>query len=336
MKKIYKAAVIGCGHIAKNFHIPAVSKNKNFKIVSAYDPVKKKLLVVKKKFQIKNIYTNFSKMLQTEKLDVAFIFSPPAKHADNILSCLKENLSVFVEKPFVKKLKEFKSIRQNVKSNTYIQCALHQRFRPISISIKKLIQKNVLGEIYFINIVHRSFRRIPKQSKSFSLKNSSGGGPLIDLGSHYFDLVCWLLNFPKIKTINCKLFKKVFKKDKSKYFPFKTFNNEEMAVGSINFKNKTLLNFELSYISNFKTDQIKIELFGSKGSYIWPEKNYYLSLGNKLKKKKLNFNNKLASDLQIKDYSLNLNSKKKLNRNLKQYEYIVELIDNLYAKSENN
>lgn len=335
MRKKYNAGIIGCGHIAKNFHLPAVAKNKNFKIVSAFDPIKKKIIEVKKKFQIENIYTDLSKMLHNEKLDVAFIFSPPAKHADNILSCLKGNLNIFVEKPFVKKLKEFKLIKKNIRSNTYIQCALHQRYRPISISIKNLIQKNVLGEIYFINIVHRSFRGIPKQSKSFSSKNSSGGGPLIDLGSHYFDLVCWLLNFPKINTVNCKLFKKVFKKNKSKYFPFNTFNNEEMAVGSINFKNKALLNFELSYINNLKRDEIKIELFGSKGSYIWPEKNYYLSEGNKLKKKKLNSNNKLASDLQIKDYFLSLNTKKKLNRNLKQYEYIVKLIDSLYAKSKN-
>ena len=113
----------------------------------------------------------------------------------------------------------------------------------------------------------------------------SGGGPLIDLGSHYFDLVCWLLKFPKINKIRCKLFNKIFKKKQSSYLPFKIFNNEEMAVGSINFRNKILLNFELSYINNLKKDEIKIEFFGSKGSYIWPNKNYYLSSGNKLKEK---------------------------------------------------
>ena len=53
-------------------------------------------------------------MLQNEKLDIAFIFSPPAKHAGNILACLKKNLNIFVEKPFVKNLRDFRLIKKNI------------------------------------------------------------------------------------------------------------------------------------------------------------------------------------------------------------------------------
>ena len=55
--------------------------------------------------------------------------------------------------------------------------------------------------MYYINIVHRRFRSIPKHSNVFSQKKLSGGGPLIDLGWHYFDLVFWMLKFPKTKII---------------------------------------------------------------------------------------------------------------------------------------
>ena len=41
MKEKYNIGIIGCGHIAKGFHLPALIKNKNFRLLSAYDPVKK-------------------------------------------------------------------------------------------------------------------------------------------------------------------------------------------------------------------------------------------------------------------------------------------------------
>ena len=332
MNKIINSAILGFGHIARNFHLPAIKKYKKFKIIAACE---KNLKLNIKKFYSKKIYVYSKNMFQREIFNTVFIFTPPYLHLRNIIEAIKFKKNIFIEKPIVLSLKEFSILKKNIKKKKiFIQCALHQRFRPISIAIKKLINNNKIGKIYYINIIHRKFRAIPKQSLIFSNKKYSGGGPLIDLGTHYFDFVFWVLNFPKIKKITCNTFSNIFKSKKAKkYLPFKNFNNEESAIGSINLFNNTLVNFELSYVSNLSEEKIKIEFFGENGSAIWPENNYRVLNKNKLIKKKLKVNNRLASDLQIDDFYKNIINKK-INKNIYQYEYIVKLIDQLYKSSK--
>ena len=338
MKIKLRIGVLGVGHIAENFHIPAINRNKNIELVAICDVNKKRISKIRKKFKVKKTYFKFNKMLLKENLDAVLISTPPKSHKKDILDAVKNKVNILVEKPFVKNLKDFKDLKKNFSSyKQYVQCALHQRYRPISIAAKSIIEKKILGELYFINIIHRSFRGIPKHSEVFSKKILSGGGPLIDLGSHYFDLLSWILNFPKINNSDCTIFKEIFKNNNSKkHLPFNYFDNEEMAVGNMKLKNKILVNFELGYANNLSNEKIKIEFFGTKGSYTWPNENYQILRKNKLFKKRFNLEKGLASDKQIGAFCKNIILKKNSNRNLKQYEYIVKLIDNLYEKSQKN
>ena len=341
MKKKFKIAIVGAGHIAQTFHIPAWMRNKNSEVVSLCDKNILKLKSISKKFLIKDVYNNIDKLLKNENFDIVNISTPPNLHFKNIISSLKFDKNILVEKPFVLKNKEIQKINNVLKKkSSYIQCALHQRFRPISKIIKEVINKNRIGKIYYVNIVHRKFRSIPSQSEVFSDKKHSGGGPLIDLGSHYFDLIAWILGFPKVREAHCKISKNIFTSHRmKKYLPFKKFSNEESAFGNITLQDKTYINFEMSYALNTKEEDTKIEFFGTKGLITWPQKKYYVLQKNKLIKKELKVLNNLASDEQVKEFIGNLNKtnlyKKKLNKkNLKEYDYIVKLINLLYSVSK--
>ena len=95
------------------------------------------------------------------------------------------------------------------------------------------------------------------------------------------------MNYPKILSSYCRFFNEIFKQRKQQKIPlpFKSYNNEEAAIGSITFNNNILLNFELCYVSNTKEEQIKIEFFGTKGSVNWPENKYHIVKNNKITKK---------------------------------------------------
>lgn len=336
MKKIYKTAVIGLGHIAQKFHIPAIIKNKYLRIISICDNKKSKHLLVNKKFNLNNFYLKSEKMYRNEKFDISCIFTPPNTHFKKILEAIDNNKNIFIEKPFLLNQKEINKIKTKLKKkNIYVQCALHQRFRPISEEIKKLIDKKSIGEIYYINIIHRKFRSIPTHSKVFSIKKNSGGGPLIDLGTHYFDLVFWLLNFPKIKYYNCNLFSKVFSNKKMKEFlPFKKFENEECAIGNIKLHKGLLINFELGYVLNTKDEEIKVEIFGDKGSFTWPKNEYLVLRKNQLIKKKIKLKKYLASINQLENFVKNLSNLRKSSKNIFEYQFIVKLVELLYRDSK--
>ena len=335
MKKIYNVGILGSGHIAEIFHIPAWLQNKNCRVVALCDKNQKQLKKVSKKFKIKNSYMDYSKMIKDNNLDIVNICTPPNKHFEGIKNSIKSKKNMLVEKPFVlntNELKELKKILKN-KKNLYIQCALHQRFRPISIAIKKEVEKKTIGDIYYINIIHRKFRGIPKHSQSFSNNRTSGGGPLIDLGSHYFDLIAWMFHFPKIKDTSCSIKREIFnKKNMKKFLPFKLFNNEEICLGNIKFANNIHLNFELGYALNTKDEKITIEMFGTKGSFYWPEKKFFILKNNKLIQKKFNYKETKASFNQVDSFIKRIKRIKGINtkKNINEYHYIAKLIDMLY------
>ena len=218
-------------------------------------------------------------------------------------------------------------------------CAMHQRFRPISINIKKIIKKKTIGKIYYIKILRRQFRSIPAHSYVFSNKKMSGGGPLIDVGSHYFDLICWLLDFPRIHSLKVNNFNNLSKlniNDK-KSLPFNKFNSEEFSTGLINFKNNITVNFEMSYLLNTSQNVSRIEIYGEKGRITWPEGKIFLINKNGIcKKSKIKLDNNFkASETQVNSFVNYLRGKEKLKIKLKESEFIVNLIDSLYKSAKN-
>ena len=336
MKKI-KVAIIGFGHIAKKFHYPIWKNIKSVNDIILVDKNKSSFKNYLKK-KVKKIFTNSKKLYKLEKIDISAICTPPAMHFQNIIDAISNNTHTFVEKPFLIKYKDFLKIKKIKKKNKIITCAYHQRFRPVSKKVKDIIEKKLIGDIYLITIKKINFNGIPKQSHYFSSKKFSGGGPLIDYGSHYFDLVSWYLNFPKIKKIDCYTFDKLVKTDKNKKFlPFKKFNNEEFASGQILFANNCLVNFELGYRLNTSKNITEIKIYGTKGMINWPKGEIYKLENSYLKKKKILFDKKkLASEDQIKNFLSSIKDKNKLLVKFNEIGYNIKLIESLYNVAKKN
>lgn len=333
MKK-YCIAIIGSGTIANKFHIPAFKKNKQVKELILFDINQINLSKTSKKHKIKKIYTNFKKMIKENNIDVLCICTPPYLHYKYISEAIKNKIHVFVEKPFVINSIQLRSLETKLKkTKIHFYCAYHQRFRPVSQEFKKILKHNIIGDLYFINIVHRKFRSIPNQSKYFSNSKFSGGGPLIDLGSHYFDLIGWILNYPINKKISNYCFSNISKiKKNKKFLPFKVFNNEELAIGNIELNNKCFINYELGYLLNTKKELRFIEFFGTKGSFKWPKGEISILKKNKMLQKKIKLTNHLASEKQVEFFFKILNNKYSM-KNFNEIKFSVELIDKLYRFS---
>ena len=333
MKKKLKIAILGAGHIANNFHIPAWKQNKECEVVSLCDKNLLKAKITAKKYNIKNIYNDFDIMLKKEKIDILNICTPPYLHFENLVKGIRSNKNILIEKPFVTSKSQIEKIKKKIKNKKIlIRCSLHQRHRAISIAVKNAITKKLIGDIYYINIVHRKFRAIPKHSKVFSSNKLSKGGPIIDLGSHYFDLVFWILGYPKIIKSSCFTAKKIFNKTNMHHTPFKYYNNEEIGIGEI-YLRKKLIKFELCYVLNSKDEKVFIEFFGSKGNIKWPYNQYYILTKNKLYSKKFNYKEHKASFKQVDDFVKDV--KKKRNKNMiYDIDQLVNLIDDLYLSSK--
>ncbi len=338
MKRKLNIGIVGLGHIAQNFHLPSLKTIKDVNIWSCCDKNNNLVKKISKKYKVSRSFLNYKKFISDKKLDAVHICTPPYLHYRDIMTAIKFQKHFFVEKPFTIKNSEAKKIYNSLKGKKIIgMCAMHQRYREISERIKKKVENGDIGKIYLVKIQKSQFRNIPRHSKVFSKKEYSGGGVLIDLGSHYFDLVLWILNFPKINKVISKNFNILAKSNKliKSPLPFKYFNNEELSTGSIFMKNNLIINYELSYLLNKKKNITKIEFFGDKGSISWPDgKIFYEDKKGNFKEKKINFNkNQKASKKEVEQFIENV-KKKYTPQDVRQQNIVTKLIDRLYQSSK--
>jgi predicted dehydrogenase len=154
---------------------------------------KKKLVVLalKKYLSSIHIYQDFQEMLDKEDLDVVVITTPVFLHKRMIESAMKKNVHIFVEKPLAKNGVETKAILQQPYSKKSL-VGYNRRFIETYNLAKKIIDTALLGRVnYFQSYLFVS--QVFSQGKGWMYDpRLSGGGVLIDLGSHAIDLFHYL------------------------------------------------------------------------------------------------------------------------------------------------
>ena len=78
--KPLRVGIVGCGQIAQEQHIPYLGKIKGAEIVAICDRNEGLARRVSARFHISNYYTDFSEMLDKEKLDMVDICTTPQTH----------------------------------------------------------------------------------------------------------------------------------------------------------------------------------------------------------------------------------------------------------------
>ena len=184
--KSLNVALIGCGTVGlrrlKYF-------NKKFILNACAD---KDINTLNKAFPKKKIFLtkNWRDLLKLENLDAVFIATYHSIQSEIIKEFLKKNVHVFCEKPggiSIKKTYELIKLAKS-KRKISIKFGYNHRFHPGFILAKKIISKNELGNILYIRAVYGHGGRKNYHKEWRFNKKFSGGGELIDKGSHLIDL----------------------------------------------------------------------------------------------------------------------------------------------------
>jgi len=260
MKKL-KIGVIGTGKMgllhAGIFN--ALEKSELFAISE-----KKKIISIflKKYLSGVNIYQNYKEMLENEDLDIVVITTPVFLHKGMIIDAMEYNLNIFVEKPLAISGDECRMILSNKYENKTM-VGYCRRFMGTYNYAKKIIENSNLGKInYFRSQLFVA--QVFNQGRGWLYDPKiSGGGVLMDLGSHAIDLFHYL--FGDIETVHA--------------FGESLFNKEVEDYVSANFKFKNVLqgSLELSWsVKNYRLPELKIEIHFDEGVIIVTEK--YVSI----------------------------------------------------------
>jgi len=190
-----RLAIIGCGAVVEQFHVPALKKI-GWKPQLCIDPNIAQAKIISKKFNARpsRSYTNL-----IDLFDAAIVAVPHSFHKQVAEDLLKNNKHILLEKPIASNFDEAKVIMKSEKySEGTIQIGLLRRYLESMIWLKEAIDKKYFGKIYNLSIYEGSAYSWPVKSDSFWDKKKSGGGVLLDTGAHTIDLLLWIFGDAKL------------------------------------------------------------------------------------------------------------------------------------------
>ena len=149
-------------------------------------------------------FDSFDELLEND-LDGIVIATPSALHAEQAIAALKRGMAVFCQKPLARTAAETGSIIDAARrADRLLAVDLSYRHVRGVAEMRSLIQSGALGDAFLAELTfHNAYG--PDKPWFFD-PHLSGGGCLIDLGTHLIDLALWMFDFPRFGGVHSRMF----------------------------------------------------------------------------------------------------------------------------------
>ena len=259
MKQI-KLGLIGLGYIGQ-VHLRNCLRLQNAKLEAVAD-VSKKALSSAKRLGVNQTFQDYNELLKEESLDAVIISLPTHLHATCATAAAEAGKHILLEKPLARNVNEGKQILSATeKKGVTLMIGYPFRFAPQFQILKQKILTGELGEVqiaFATNIgpgpfTHRAESDAPKPVPEWWFKKElTGGGALMDLGSHMINLIRWY--FGEVS-------------DTKSYIGHRfNLEQEDHALCMLKLKNGQLATVNVGWFS--QETKISVELFGTSGHAI--------------------------------------------------------------------
>ena len=263
MQNKIRVGIIGCGSIAKTKHMPAIAAAiPEAEMVAFCNTSIEKALAARDTFGTPDakVYTDYNELLQDSSIDVVHVCTANRTHSIITITALESGKHVMCEKPMALNAVEAKAMLDtSKKTGKKLTIAYPTRCRKDTRYLKKLIEADAFGEIYVVK-GHAIRRRGAPTWGAFLDKAESGGGPLIDIGTHSLDLILWLINNYKPKSVTGSAYQKLINQPIETNlwgaWDPKKFTVEDSAFGFIKMENGATILLESSFVLNIADELI--------------------------------------------------------------------------------
>ena len=255
MERIVKIGIIGCGGIAKNKHMPALSKLPNVRMVAFCDIIPERAEMAKQKFGTEDAktYVDYKELLADKEIEVVHVLTPNREHAQITVDALYAGKHVMCEKPMAKTAADARRMYEAaVATGKKLTIGYQHRQKAQSIYAKKYIESGALGEIYYANCYAIRRRGTPNWGV-FLDAEAQGGGPIIDIATHSLDLTLYLMDNYEPEMVIGKTHKKLEHPEAGNIWGdngVSTTPLEESACAFIRMKNGATIMLETSWALN--------------------------------------------------------------------------------------
>jgi predicted dehydrogenase len=178
-------ALCGLGGLSENQIAPALAKTEHCRLAGVITDTPEKARKWKAQYKIpdRSVYTydTMSRMADNKDIDVVYIVTPNALHAEQTLAAAKAGKHVYCEKPMEVSTEKCQQMIDACKAaNRKLGVAYRCQFDPNHLECIRLVRTKAFGDLRFIEA---SFNVPIGPPGQWRLKRAlSGGGALMDVG----------------------------------------------------------------------------------------------------------------------------------------------------------
>lgn len=187
----YRAVVAGAGKIA-DIHLRTMMENDKTVLAAIADTDGQKAAAAAAKYGIRP-YADFRHMVVQERPDLVVIALPHHLHKEAAIWCLEQGCHVLLEKPMALNARECAEINEAARRAGVVLAVGHmQHYSAEFVKAKAIIGSGSLGQLTAIHSRRYGFYFDEQRPAWFLDKARSGGGVVINIGSHVIDRIQWL------------------------------------------------------------------------------------------------------------------------------------------------
>lgn len=186
-----RIGIIGAGGISID-HLKAFPEVEGMKAVAVVDINEERAKQLALEYGVA-AYTDYRTMIEVEKPDAVIITLPHFLHKPVTIDCAERGCHIYLEKPMALDAEECDEIIAAAERNNVKLMVGHtQHYLPCNRKAKTLIQEGSFGKLIMINDQRHGFYFTDERPQWFVEKAKSGGGVVMNLGSHMIDRIQWL------------------------------------------------------------------------------------------------------------------------------------------------
>lgn len=247
-----KFGIVGCGFIAKK-HATAIQNIEGAELVAVCDKVESMMQPYIDEYGAKG-YTELSDMLKSD-VDVVCICTPSGFHANLAVEIAEAGKHIIVEKPIAMNLDDTQLMIKAAKENgVKLQVVHPNRFRPVVMELRSIIDKGLLGKISHANcLVNWNRGQEYYDQAPWRGTKQHDGGVLMNQAIHNLDLLLWFMgNHTEVFSMEATRLRDI--------------EAEDVSCGIVRFESGALANIQASTTVYPKNFEESITIFGEKGA----------------------------------------------------------------------
>ena len=146
-------------------------------------------------------YTDMDEAL-AQKPEVAFITNVTAKHMECAIKAAKAGCNLMIEKPLSVDLSGVNELREIIKDKDLtVSVGFQNRYHPCIKVLKETVESGILGRIRYVSNEFSerltTIHRYEDYRHTYMARRDLGGGPVLNLLIHDFDILQWIFGLPQ-------------------------------------------------------------------------------------------------------------------------------------------